>query len=60
MKFQKKMGNLLLDPEEMDDLIVKWQRACLNCVVVYGKLELVTSKFSCLAANVLKQSRDVA
>lgn len=54
------MGNLLLDPEEMDDLIVKWQRACLNCVVVYGKLELVTSKFSCLAANVLKQSRDVA
>lgn len=49
MTSQMEMSNMLLETGGKAMLVIKWQRACLNCVRVLWKVELVRDEIRYLA-----------
>lgn len=53
---QMEMSNMLLETGGKVMLVIKWQRACLNCVCILWKVELVSDEITYLAEAISNES----
>lgn len=56
MRSQTEVRNMLLETGGEAALVTKWQRAWLNCVLVFWNIELLSDDIGYLAEEISQQS----